>query len=398
MSIKPWNKDRLFAVPRVWDATSELELALSTGRLYQTEGEKAYSRCPRHIKPIWIEGDKHSGRPTRHFCWVGLPKGVGTGKVPAVVLVHGGGGTAFLRWVEAWNRRGYAAIAVDTCGHLPVANEYGKWANHDYACDWVHGDFYNAEKPPREQWCYHAITAVVRAHSYLLSLSEVDKHRTGITGISWGGYLTSIASSLDCRFSFAAPVYGCGFLKHDSPWQTDLEAIGEKAAKHWLRLWDPGQYLPNSKVPTLWATGSNDKAYNLDMLRLSAAACGANVLLSIHVRYPHSHRQGWRLLEPNAFADSFCLDGPKLEQPQVKINGRIVEITSDNARKATLCYTKDRGKMHERFWKQGKMATASKGRFFTELPDNTTAWFVNVIDQAGNVLSGLPEIVGAGGQ
>ena len=37
----------------------------------------------------------------------------------AMVLVHGGGGTAFDAWVRAWVKAGYAAIAMDTCGALP---------------------------------------------------------------------------------------------------------------------------------------------------------------------------------------------------------------------------------------------------------------------------------------
>ena len=40
--------------------------------------------------------------------------------LPAVVLVHGGGGTAFREWAELWAKRGYAAIAMDLAGHRPV--------------------------------------------------------------------------------------------------------------------------------------------------------------------------------------------------------------------------------------------------------------------------------------
>ena len=37
----------------------------------------------------------------------------------AVVLVHGGGGTAFSEWVKLWAKRGYAAIAMDLAGCGP---------------------------------------------------------------------------------------------------------------------------------------------------------------------------------------------------------------------------------------------------------------------------------------
>src|SRR5215203_1052315 len=63
------------------------------------------------LKAITYEGRPWKGKPTRVFAWVGLPKA--EGKVPAMVLVHGGGGTAFAEWAKLWTGRGYAAIAMD---------------------------------------------------------------------------------------------------------------------------------------------------------------------------------------------------------------------------------------------------------------------------------------------
>ena len=37
-------------------------------------------------------------------------------KTPGIVLVHGGGGTAFANWAQLWAKRGYAAIAMDLAG------------------------------------------------------------------------------------------------------------------------------------------------------------------------------------------------------------------------------------------------------------------------------------------
>ena len=47
----------------------------------------------------------------------------------------------------------------------------------------------------------------------------MDRRRIGITGISWGGYLTCIVAGLDDRLKVAVPVYGCGFLGDDSVWK-----------------------------------------------------------------------------------------------------------------------------------------------------------------------------------
>src|SRR5437588_585808 len=70
--------------------------------------------------------------------------------------------------------------------------------------------FGSVDKPVAEQWPYHAVAAVVRAHSLVRSFPEVDADRTAVTGISWGGYLTCIVAGIDPRFKAAVPVYGCG--------------------------------------------------------------------------------------------------------------------------------------------------------------------------------------------
>jgi len=71
----------------------------------------------------------------------------------------------------------------------------------------------------KNMWTYHAIADVILSHSLLLSLPKVDKNRTGVTGISWGGYLTCIVAGVDHRFKAATPTYGCGFLERKIIWK-----------------------------------------------------------------------------------------------------------------------------------------------------------------------------------
>ena len=68
----------------------------------------------------------------------------------------------------------------------------------------------------RNVWSYHAVANVIRAVSLIRSFKAVDPSRVGITGISWGGYLTCIVAGLDERLAVAVPVYGCGFLHENS--------------------------------------------------------------------------------------------------------------------------------------------------------------------------------------
>lgn len=183
------------------------------------------------------------------------------------------------------------------------------------------------------------------------------------------------------------PIYGCGFLDHDSPWVAELDTLPPKQRNRWLKLWDPVSYLHLSKVPTLWVTGSNDHAYSLEMLSRSIDVCGVKAMLSIHIRYPHSHNDGWKPRETYAFADSFCKDTAELKSPKVKVNNRKITLTDSNVKKATLCITEDFSTNQERYWKQIKMHKLHGSRFLAVLPDGIIGWFVNATDQSGNITS-----------
>ena len=111
-----------------------------------------------------------------------MPEGGGW---PAVVLVHGGGGTAFAQYVKWWNQHGYAAIAMDLEGHLPDQTKQTQdrpavgrpGPSQDKMWD-------DIDKPVDEQWFYHCIAQVVLAHSLIRSFPEVNPEKTGIVGIS----------------------------------------------------------------------------------------------------------------------------------------------------------------------------------------------------------------------
>ena len=63
------------------------------------------------VRALYDAGETYDGQPTCVFAYYAVPEDTGQ-RVPAMVLVHGGGGTAFREWVEIWAERGYAAIAT----------------------------------------------------------------------------------------------------------------------------------------------------------------------------------------------------------------------------------------------------------------------------------------------
>ena len=125
------------------------------------------------VETVFYESIPFKGRPTRVFAYYGVPKSADGRKVPGMVLIHGGGGSAFYRWVKFWNDKGYAAISMDTCGCVSgnvIGNEQRAHFRHEWGGPAGWGGFNTLDAPVEDQWCRHAMAAVIRGHSLLRSL------------------------------------------------------------------------------------------------------------------------------------------------------------------------------------------------------------------------------------
>src|ERR1700724_1833150 len=67
------------------------------------------------LRRLLYDAEPYQGKPTRVFAYYAEPEKI-DGKLPAMVLIHGGGGTAFSEWAQVWAKRGYIAIAMDLAG------------------------------------------------------------------------------------------------------------------------------------------------------------------------------------------------------------------------------------------------------------------------------------------
>jgi dienelactone hydrolase len=345
------------------------------------------------VKAMFFEGLPYQGKPTKVFAYYGIPEAKEGAKVPGVVLIHGGGGTAFANWVKLWNDRGYAAIAMDLCGCVPVGT-YGKWERHpeggppgwDASFDQIDG-------PLEDQWQMHAVSAVALANSLLRSFPEVDADRVGVTGISWGGYLTCLVVGVDTRFRAAVPVYGCGFLGDNSAWLPAFERIGKERAQKWLDQWDPTVYLRReNKIPMLWVNGTNDFAYPMDSW-LRSVRLHQPSKLCLRIRMPHGHGvAGENPEEIHAFMNSIFNGGKPLAEVVEGLgegSHKMVRFKSEvPIVKAELCFTRDTGRWQERKWEStATELNAVAGTAHAELPEGATVWYFNLFDQRDCVIS-----------
>jgi len=383
-----WDRAALYRAPRTFAVTEPCSNV--QGRVVGVE-------------PIWIEGEPLRGKPTRVFAWWGLPPGASAQrKVPAMVLVHGGGGTAFATWVKRWNDRGFAAIAMDTCGKIPQGERDGKphpvhaWSG---PAGWG-ASVAQIGEPIRDQWTYHAVAAVLRSHSFLRARPEVQADRIGLTGISWGGYLTSIVMSVDDRFRFAAPVYGCGYYDLNPEW-CHMHPDKEKV-RAWFALWDPKNYIQGIgaggvKCPVLWCDGTNDRWYPLDALRKSCALVPSTtpLALSLKLRMPHGHPPSGDPPEITAFAEHYLKGAPAplavtsahLREGRLRV---AYDAPGSQPVRAELLYTcATNALLRDRAWQVTpvKDFDPARGTFAADVPANAVMFFANVITRDRLVFS-----------
>jgi dienelactone hydrolase len=351
------------------------------------------------IRALFFAGPSYHGKPTHVFAWLGVPKLPAGQKAPGIVLLHGGGGTAFESWVKLWVDRGYAAIAIDSFGGLPVpASVNPHPRNPDGGPPGGSLAFGQLAEPLHDQWPYHAVADAILAHSLLRTQPGVDAERIGVTGISWGGYLTCVYAGVDTRLRFAAPVYGCGHYD-DSVFAAVLEKLPPAQSALWRTQWDASLYLSNARLPMLWANGTNDHFFWLPAWQQSYRQIdGGFRTLALRVGMKHGHPPAGDPPEIAVFADSVVRDGPSLPTVLAQTRtGRVVTVTYKTSRplaRAELIFTADTtGPWEKRAW-QTQPADVGAGAVIAMLPPEARLYFVNLIDDRGCLASSEHASVG----
>jgi cephalosporin-C deacetylase-like acetyl esterase len=344
------------------------------------------------MRGLFYAGEPYQGNATRVFAWYATP-GTLAGdpakdkNLPGIVLVHGGGGTAFAEWVKLWASRGYAAIAMDLAGVGPDGERHA----HAGPDQQVETKFITGAEAT-DQWSYHTVAAVIRAHSLLLSFPEVDARRTAITGISWGGYLTCIVAGLDDRFQAAVPVYGCGFIHENSNWLNRFEQMTDDDRATWVRLWDPSMYVGSVTMPMLFVNGGRDFAYPPDSHAKTYALVRSPKNLHFVPDLKHGH-----IFDRPAAIEVFIrqtLEGgtplARIAEPHTNSDTvtALVEAQTELV-KAELHYTLDpvATKPETRQW-HSRPASIHNGRIEAPRPPvETRIWFLTAEDERQTTVS-----------
>lgn len=383
-----WDTSVLFEAPQTYSAEDYVPGGASNG-----------------VNAVFLEGLPFKGNATRVFAYWGVPATASdANKVPGMVLVHGGGGSAFHRWVKFWNERGYAAIAMDLNGCVS-GNAFGQEQKGHVRHPWAGpgaagcGGFDLMKEATEDQWMYHSVAAVVRAHSFLRVQTGVDPARIGMTGVSWGGVVNCVVASVDDRLKFAAPVYGSGFLyeefsswSHRSGWTSSTVT---QRRERWVPLWDPMHYLGAAKVPVHWLCGTNDENFSLPSVERSFDLVPQAKSLALRVRLAHSHSAvSEQAPEVLATADSLLGTGPArpaLAKPVLDGDSVSAAVTADAGLpvvSASLDYTTDDCAIwYSNVWKSAS-ATYGDGKVTATVPAGAKYFYLNVdTESAGRVSS-----------
>lgn len=363
------------------------------------------------VHSLLYAGEKFEDHDTEVFAFYASPATLGEAKsdakFPGVVLIHGGGGTAFAEWTWLWAKRGYAAIAMDLSGSQPIDPIYGEDGvpvpnqsakldtrhrlinggpdqGHPQKFDSIGGD-------KSDDWPYHAAASVIRAHSLLRSFPEVIVDRTAVTGISWGGYTTCLVASLDDRFRAAVPVYGCGYIFNgESVQKPSIDKLDSRRAA-WIEAYDPSSLFPNCRVPILFVNGTNDVHYPLDSFQESYNTVPGEKQIRIEVYMPHGHPPGWKPKEIGLFIDAYCTDGvplAKVDKPET-IDGkiRLNYISVVPLKSALLHYTTDTGLRSKRTWKSLPAEIGKDAVTAPQPPADANTWFIAIVDEREAMLT-----------
>lgn len=347
----------------------------------------------KNVHAVLLDGLPYKGSDTQIFAYWGMPDNIPQGEeVPGVVLVHGGGGTAFADWVQRWNDKGYAAIAIywgeeESLGRDPAVPSKYSWNIGPR----INGGFNDISQERSDQWMYHAVSKAIIANSFLRAQPGVDADKVGICGVSWGGVISSYTIGVDNRFAFAAPIFGAGYISES---KGQMGSICNTEAK---AFWDAKNVLANVSTPTLFVNSDSDPWFSLNLQASSYADVESSRLCIIN-GLVHGHNTAFAVDTVYDFADSIVKNAPSL----AKFTSNTVESEEDGVfakahyetgspiAQATLYYTKkglEYGGSNTFLypWEHESIAVSGSNEIRCALPSGTLGYYIAAVDKLGRI-------------
>ena len=218
--------------------------------------------------------------------WLILPASASaSNRVPLILAIHGGPhgayGNDFSVQFQGWAAAGYAVLYTNPRG----STEYGEKHLWDTWGGWGGRDYED----------------VMAGVDHVLARYPIDAKRLGVTGYSYGGFLTNWVITQTQRFQ--AAIVGAGISNWVSDYGTaDIprtkesefggtpwEAKGGEA----LLKWSPVMHAAAVTTPTLFVHGEADLRVPIEQGEQMYTALKKLKVPARFVRYPDSYHGGW---------------------------------------------------------------------------------------------------------
>ena len=218
--------------------------------------------------------------------WVLKPRGYDPSRAwPLILAMHGGPhgayGNDFSFEHQLFAANGYLVVYANPRGSTNYGEKFlwatwGGWGNLDFE-------------------------DVMGGVDYAKTKYNVDEKRMGVTGYSYGGFLTNWVIGHTTRF--AAAISGAGISNWvsdygtaDIPRTKESEFFGppwDPKAYEILRRQSPITYVANAKTPTLFVDGESDARVPIEEAEQMYTALRKLHVPARMVRYPDSYHGGW---------------------------------------------------------------------------------------------------------
>lgn len=344
-----------------------------------------YRACPEpataysDFKPLLVKGRSPDGGTAEFFCYFAKPTGkMPAGGHPGVLLVHGGGGTAFPYNVEKWRDAGFAVLAPDWYNQMPapgltnVVPREGQTPRLD-----LPGGRHTDSDPKVVK---ANVANLTLAHSLLRSIPDVNPDRIVYVGLSWGSWYGATLTALDPRFCGVVEIY-CGDVRPIRPYNPGGGLVA-------------GRFLHVAKCPTWWVVGTNDGVMTPASAQTAFEECPVHYGHAIVPRLPHSH-VGFEFESVMRMARYFACGGqslPILGKSSVEngiVRAQILKRGASEGR-AVLNYTKDPEipeakrwceKANKRMWLESP-AEVGGGMVSAKIPSGARQAFLSLYEQS----------------
>ena len=219
--------------------------------------------------------------------WVIMPSRADTTQpVPLILAIHGGPhgayGVDFNFQFQLWAANGYAVLYTNPRGSTGYGEQF-LWAT------WGGG------------WGLKDYEDVIAGVDYVAKTQRIDAKRLGVTGYSYGGFLTNWVITQTPRF--AAAITGAGisnwisdYATSDIPRTKESEFYGapwEPEGRKLLERQSPVYYANKVVTPTMFIHGEADLRVPIEQAEQMYLALKKRKVPARFVRYPDMYHGGW---------------------------------------------------------------------------------------------------------